>query len=150
MARRSLFEAMVAFITLPGIVAYAAPLWVIPHGPLVKPAGLILVTIGTGFLMWCVRDFYVAGKGTLAPWAPPSKLVRTGLYQRSRNPMYISVFLVLLGWGIAFSSTPLALYAAGIAVLFTIRVRVFEEPWLERIHGEEWVSYKTAVRRWLI
>jgi hypothetical protein len=27
--------------------------------------------VGVGLLLWCVRDFYVAGRGSLAPWAPP-------------------------------------------------------------------------------
>lgn len=148
--RRSFVEAVAAFVALPGIVAYAVPLWALPHGPLVNRLGAVVAAAGTALLLWCVRDFYVAGKGTLAPWAPPARLVRVGLYQHSRNPMYVSVLLVLIGWTVAFESLWLAAYVAILTPIFEARVKYFEEPWLERAHGEEWISYRTAVRRWLV
>ena len=101
-------------------------------------------------LLWCVRDFYVAGRGTLAPWAPPSRLVVVGLYRFSRNPMYIAVSLVLLGWAIAFWSVPLLIYAGIVIGAFHLRVVFGEEPWLARRHGDEWERYRARVPRWLI
>jgi protein-S-isoprenylcysteine O-methyltransferase Ste14 len=67
--------------------------WTVDH-----PAGFFVLIVGTLGLLWCVRDFYVRGKGTLAPWSPPQNLVVVGLYRYSRNPMYVCVVLVLLGW----------------------------------------------------
>ena len=49
----------------------------------------MLLLPGIGLLLWCVREFYVRGKGTLAPWDPPRHLVASGLYRISRNPMYL-------------------------------------------------------------
>ena len=100
-------------------------------------------------LLWCVRDFYVAGKGTLAPWSPPLELVTVGLYRMSRNPMYIAVILVLCGWALGFRSRPLALYALAVTIGFHLRVVFGEEPWLARRYGGRWAEYKARVPRWL-
>jgi protein-S-isoprenylcysteine O-methyltransferase Ste14 len=100
-------------------------------------------------LMWCVRDFYVAGKGTLAPWDPPRHLVRAGLYRFSRNPMYVGVLLILIGWTLAFRSRALLIYAVVVAILFHARVVMNEEPWLAHTFPEEWPRFKAQVPRWL-
>ncbi|MBA2687359.1 MAG: isoprenylcysteine carboxylmethyltransferase family protein [Gemmatimonadaceae bacterium] len=100
-------------------------------------------------MLWCVRDFYVTGKGTLGPWDPPKNLVRTGLYKYSRNPMYIAVTLILIGWAMGFRSQGLWAYAAAMAVMFHIRVVFFEELYLAKMHGEEFTHYKAKVPRWI-
>ena len=89
-----------------------------------------------------------AGKGTLAPWAPPRELVVTGLYRYSRNPMYIAVVLVLAGWALGSRSRFLTIYAMAVTLAFHLRVVVGEEPWLARTYGEKWANYKTQVPRW--
>ncbi|UIF90662.1 methyltransferase [Cupriavidus sp. UYPR2.512] len=48
-------------------------------------------------------------KGTLAPWAPPVQLVVVGLYRNTRNPMYVSLTLILLGWAMSFGHELLTL-----------------------------------------
>ena len=100
-------------------------------------------------LFWCVIAFYREGRGTLAPWDPPRRLVRGGLYRRSRNPMYVGVTLIVWGWALAFHSTALAIYAAIVMVAFHLRVVSYEEPWLARTFPGDWPRYKAEVRRWL-
>lgn len=143
-------RALVAFLALPGMVAFAVPaVWVWLASPTLRwPAGLLAVALGVVALLWCVRDFHVSGKGTLAPWAPPRELVVSGLYRHSRNPMYVAVILILLGWAIAFMSTGLLLYASSVGIGFHLRVALGEEPWLARTHGEAWHRYARRVRRW--
>ena len=71
-----LARAVIAFLVLPGMVAFAIPvawLWHTAHVELAQPFGLVPLAIGIVALLWCVRDFYVSGKGTLAPWAPPEE-----------------------------------------------------------------------------
>lgn len=143
-------RALVAFLALPGIVAFAVPaLWIVHDGRmLAHPSGLVALALGTVLLLWCVRDFYVAGKGTLAPWSPPQRLVVVGLYRFSRNPMYVAVSIVLLGWAAAFASQGLFIYALAVMVAFHIRVVLGEEPWLARTHASQWQEYAGRVRRW--
>lgn len=85
----------------------------------------------------------------LAPWSPTQNLVIVGLYRYSRNPMYVCVLLILLGWAGAYASSGLLLYAAFIALAFHLRVVYGEEPWLARKHGAAWHSYVRQVPRWL-
>ncbi len=144
-------RALMAFLALPGIVAFAIPaawLWSTGQLKLAQPIGLAPLAVGVVALLWCVRDFYVSGRGTLAPWAPPERLVVVGLYRYSRNPMYVAVALVLLGWAVSFGSIGLLAYAVIVAVAFHLRVVFAEEPWLARTHGGEWVRYAGRVPRW--
>lgn len=144
-------RALIAFLALPGMVAFIIPaLWLWQAGltRLDQAFGLAPFALGVLGLLWCVRDFYVSGKGTLAPWAPPRKLVVVGLYRYSRNPMYVSVALILAGWAISFGSKGLLIYALVIVAAFHLRVVLGEEPWLARTHGEQWREYATRVPRW--
>jgi protein-S-isoprenylcysteine O-methyltransferase Ste14 len=143
------WRALVAFLVLPGVVAFAVPLWwLAPRGSSFDLLALLPLSVGVVLLLWTVRDFYVAGRGTLAPWAPPENLVVVGLYRVSRNPMYVAVILVLAGWAIGFRSPALGVYALAIAVGFHLRVVFGEEPWLARTHGEKWSRTERAPR-WL-
>jgi protein-S-isoprenylcysteine O-methyltransferase Ste14 len=147
---RLFWSALFAFLALPGVVAFAVPLFVLaPRGRSLDAVGVLPLGLGLVLLLWTVRDFFVAGRGTLAPWAPPEDLVVVGLYRVSRNPMYIAVVLVLAGWAIGFHSRVLAIYAVVVAICFHLRVVFGEEPWLARTHQEKWSRYKTQVPRWL-
>jgi protein-S-isoprenylcysteine O-methyltransferase Ste14 len=149
---RLLARAVFAFLALPGVVGFLVPLLILASaGPRSRFEALGMVPLGAGIilLLWCVRDFYVVGRGTLAPWAPPRGLVVTGLYRFSRNPMYIGVLLVLWGWAFSFRSTSIAAYAVVIMLAFHVRVVLGEEPWLARTYGEQWIRYKAQVPRWI-
>jgi protein-S-isoprenylcysteine O-methyltransferase Ste14 len=145
-------RALFAFLILPGIVAFLVPLLVIYPGASLDSfgtSGVALVATGSLLLLWCVRDFYVRGKGTLAPWAPPRNLVVVGLYRYSRNPMYLAVIMILTGWTLGFGSRALGIYTVAVALVFHLRVVFAEEPFLARRHGEAWLEYKKRVGRWL-
>lgn len=144
-------KALLAFLALPGMVAFAVPIaWLLAsaHTQLVQPLGLIPLVAGCSALLWCVRDFYLRGKGTLAPWSPPAHLVVVGLYRYTRNPMYVAVTLILLGWAVSFGLAGLYAYAIVVAVAFHLRVVLGEEPWLARTHGTDWDEYARRVPRW--
>jgi protein-S-isoprenylcysteine O-methyltransferase Ste14 len=144
-------RALLAFLALPGVVAYLVPWLFLPPANewSIHLIGLLPFALGTTLLLWCVRDFYVSGKGTLAPWSPPQNLVVTGLYRYSRNPMYLAVVLILCGWALMFRSASLAIYALVVVVAFHLRVVLNEEPYLARTHGDRWLQYKATVPRWL-
>jgi len=151
----SFASALAAFLALPAMVAGLMP-WLIARGDpwagagpeAVRWLGLLLAGVGLAVLLRCVRDFFVAGRGTLAPWDPPRQLVAVGLYRWVRNPMYVGVLTLVLGFAAAGRSPWLAAYAAVLAIAFHLRVRFFEEPWLARTFPEAWPAYAAAVPRW--
>ena len=146
-------RALAAFLVLPGVVAGLVP-WLIVSSDGRSRAGWLvpgMAVLGLGLcvLLWCVRDFYVAGKGTLAPWDPPKRLVRVGLYRLVRNPMYLGVLMIVSGWALLSGSAALVAYVVVLAVAFHARVTVFEEPWLARSFPDEWRAYAASVSRWM-
>jgi len=147
-----LLRALVSFLILPGTVAGLIPAWIVStdhsrgDGLIVGVAPLV---IGVVILLWCVRDFYVSGRGTLAPWDPPKRLVIVGLYRFTRNPMYAGILLLLTGWSLFAASSLLAGYAVMLAIAFHLRVLLYEEPRLKMQFSEEWAAYAATVPRWL-
>jgi protein-S-isoprenylcysteine O-methyltransferase Ste14 len=144
-------RALLAFVALPGIVAFIVPVMLIPsiQTRAVHLEGLIPFIAGVVTLRWSLRDCYLAGNGTLAPWDPPQHLVRVGLYRFSRNPMYLGVRLILVGWTASFRTRRLLIYTIVVVILFHLRVLLYEEPWLARTFPQEWRHYKSRVPRWL-
>lgn len=148
-----LIRAIAAFIALPGVVAFGAPIAIgISAGRPVQHAttGIVVLCLGTLLLLWCVREFYVAGRGTLAPWAPPKHLVTTGPYRVSRNPMYLGVVTILIGWSVLWGSRTLSIYTLVVIAAVHVRVLVAEEPWAARHFGAEWQAYRARVPRWIL
>jgi protein-S-isoprenylcysteine O-methyltransferase Ste14 len=146
-------RALAAFATLPGMVAYIVPAWIgaAARYPLRYPAAAALFfCLGTTLLLWCVREFYRAGRGTLAPWDPPRHLVTSGPYRLSRNPMYLGVELILVGWCTLWGSRTLIIYTLLVMIAFYARVRLAEEPWARRRFGAEWQAYQAKVPRWIV
>jgi protein-S-isoprenylcysteine O-methyltransferase Ste14 len=147
-----LLRAIMAFVALPGIVAFALPIGIgtSTQRPVRDvPLAAAIVALGTLLLLWCVREFYVSGRGTLAPWSPPRHLVTTGPYRWSRNPMYIGVITILLGWWLLWHSRALLDYTLVVAGAVYLRVRLVEEHWAARNFGAEWDAYRSRVPRWI-
>lgn len=145
-------RALFAVLALPGMVAGLVPALIFTFDPWRERSfsiGYLFMSSGIFLLLWCVSDFYVSGKGTLAPWSPPRNLVVVGLYRFLRNPMYVSVLLVLVGWCLIAGSAVLVAYTLFVAMMFHLRVTRNEEPWLERQFGSDWAAYSKAVGRWL-
>jgi protein-S-isoprenylcysteine O-methyltransferase Ste14 len=145
-------RALLAFLVLPGTFAGLIPAWIVSTDrsrSSGSPVGIVPLVTGIILLLWCVRDFWVAGKGTLAPWDPPKRLVIVGLYRFVRNPMYVAVMILLVGWALWAGSWMLGCYAALLGVAFHLRVVLYEEPRLSKQFPEEWAGYAANVRRWL-
>ncbi|MFL6647317.1 MAG: methyltransferase family protein, partial [Sulfurifustaceae bacterium] len=76
-------------------------------------------------------------------------LVTGGIYRITRNPMYLGLALVLVGWGI-FLSNVLSLLGVVVFLGYLNRFQIVpEERALEARFGEAYRQYKQTVRRWL-
>src|SRR4051794_37848165 len=92
------FRNLVFTILQPGLVAGLVPYWILGSKvkkASIKPshayqyAGAVIFIVGFVIMITCIISFAVKGRGTLSPADPTKRLVATGLYKFSRNPMYI-------------------------------------------------------------
>src|SRR5262245_42228724 len=72
----------------------------------VQILGLGVLAVGVALFAASLRQFAVRGKGTLAPWDPPTHLVIEGPYRFVRNPMISGVVFILVGEALILLSPP--------------------------------------------
>jgi protein-S-isoprenylcysteine O-methyltransferase Ste14 len=111
---------------------------------------MVFFAAGAGIGLAGVWSFRRA-RTTVNPWRPyaSSALVVSGVYRRTRNPMYLGLLLALVGWGLCLANA----YALLLACSFVPYMNRFqirpEERALERTYGEAFVDYCRTVRRWV-
>jgi protein-S-isoprenylcysteine O-methyltransferase Ste14 len=111
--------------------------------------GVVCLGVGAALLVLCIFEFARSGRGTLAPVDPPRDLVVRGLYRYVRNPMYVSVTVILLGEALLAGSWSLLVYWAAWFAAANLFVIGYEEPNLRRRFGASYEAYARRVGRWL-
>jgi len=148
-----LLKNLVFTVLVPGTVAVYVPLWIGRGGSLASglplAAGLAVLVLGAAVYAWCVWEFATFGRGTPAPTDAPRKLVVRGLYRYTRNPMYVGVLTVILGWALLFRAAELVLYALAVGTCFHLFIVAYEEPHLAGTFGSQYHAYRSQVARWL-
>jgi protein-S-isoprenylcysteine O-methyltransferase Ste14 len=76
-------------------------------------------------------------------------LVTTGIHGWSRNPIYLGMFLIYGGIGVAAQSPWILILMLPLAITVRYGVVAREEAYLERRFGDAYLNYKRRVRRWL-
>lgn len=85
-------------------------------------------------------------RGTPVPFSPPPKLITSGLYAYTRNPMFIGGFFVLEGFGVLLGLLSLIFIFAPLLMLFyAFYVKAVEEKELEMKFSEDYREYKRKV-----
>ena len=152
------FRNLFFTILQPGVVAGLLPYWILgsrftetfKNGlSSFQYIAIFILAAGIAILFYCIGLFIVKGKGTLSLADPTKKLVVSGLYKFSRNPMYIGVMLMLIGEAVLFSSSSLWLYTIIAFIAFNLFIIYHEEPRLKRDFGTEYQQYLKTARRWL-
>ena len=148
-----LLKNLLFMAVVPGTAAVYLPLYIARNQSAgsgwVFGLALTLLAVGGALYAWCVWDFAVFGRGTPAPIDPPKRLVLRGLYRYTRNPMYLSVLTVILGWAVLYQAETLALYALTLGLGFHLFIVFYEEPHLRKVFGKEYEDYCTEVGRWV-
>jgi protein-S-isoprenylcysteine O-methyltransferase Ste14 len=119
-------------------------------GPLLAFAGAGTGVAGLAIAADSLRRF-VAARTTWHPTHPEraTALVIAGAYRYTRNPMYLGLLLVLIGWGLLLGSVAaLAVVPVWMAVLTKLQIEPEERALLDRFGGE-YAQYRDSVRRWL-
>jgi protein-S-isoprenylcysteine O-methyltransferase Ste14 len=126
----------------------------VPTLSLVLPQrnGLVLGLLVAGV---CVSILGVASfrraRTTVNPLKPEraSCLVKSGIYRYTRNPMYLGLLLILLGWAVFLGNILAFIFLpAFIAYLNRFQIRP-EEKALALMFGQDFANYRSKVRRWL-
>ncbi|GAA61801.1 hypothetical protein P20652_3690 [Pseudoalteromonas sp. BSi20652] len=133
-----------------GIMALIAHYSIVDLNELVLYSSLASVVIGCVFGISGVISFRLA-KTTVNPHKVDnaSELVTSGIFKITRNPMYVGLAFLLIGWGIWLSSFYALLCVIGFIAYLTFFQIIPEERALTKLFGEDYIAYKAKVRRWL-
>ena len=147
-------------VLVPGAVGFYVPFSLLKHASLRGggwATGWLPIAVGTLLYGFSLIRFLLAG-GTPAIFftrhlraligEEPGALEAGGPYRFSRNPMYLGVWLVVMGQAILFASKGIAIYSLVLFLLFHVVVVFIEEPHLRAEHGARYAQYCGKVPRW--
>ena len=106
--------------------------------------------IGLGFLLaFNSIARFIRAKTGVVPFSKSTTLITDGFYKYTRNPMYVGMNSFLLGLLIILNNpinlTFLVIFFFIVRNLFVVK----EEVQMEETFGEDYLTYKGKVRRWL-
>lgn len=111
-------------------------------------AGVILIVVGISLVVLARREFARYGQPT-DPGHPTSKVISTGVFSFSRNPLYLGGIFALAGVSLLFDLPwVLILLIPSVAACQTILIAP-EEAYLAARFGEQYRAYTETVRRWM-
>lgn len=141
--------AMIAGIAAPllQLVGAVSPIQAL-HTPLLQATGTVLAVAGIAATLYSQRDMGESWRIGVDP-GETTALVRHGVFARVRNPIFTAMLAFAAGITL-MAPNPLAV-AAFCVLLGTIelQVRVVEEPYLTRVHGDAYYQYRRTVGRFL-
>jgi protein-S-isoprenylcysteine O-methyltransferase Ste14 len=126
-------------------------LYPLPFLPAAVPAGWlggIVFLAGLALLIWGATTFRRSGTEVRTS-QPSTRIVATGPYRYTRNPIYIGMFLGLGGLAVGFNSLWLLILLVPFYLVIRYGVVAREEGYLELKFGDVYRAYKARVRRWM-
>ena len=123
--------------------------WESGHPSLLNLFPLVLVVIGIACVIWIIALHWVEAPGGWDLERTPKYLLRRGPYTFSRNPSYLSLLVVLLGWMLFYGSFAILVAIVVVWALLNHVIVPMEERDLEARFGEGYRHYRNNVRRWL-
>lgn len=134
------------------LVVGSAWQWVVHGVPTLNKlrfaGGAALVSAGLAFMLWAWAQF----KRECTPVCHrenPTKLVTSGPFRFTRNPMYVGLLTMLFGITIAVGTWPMLLPPLGFFVIISTVFIPCEERWMIQLFGDSYARYCAVVRRWL-
>jgi protein-S-isoprenylcysteine O-methyltransferase Ste14 len=150
---------LLSILILPVTMTILVPAWILrgQDPPPTLPAtagawrlallGVAILGVGLALAGASVGLFARHGRGTLAPWDPPRRLVVRGVYAHVRNPMISGVTSVLLGEAAILRSLPHLTWAVGFALVNAVYILLVEERGLRARFGAAYETYARNVPR---
>jgi protein-S-isoprenylcysteine O-methyltransferase Ste14 len=144
--------ALPPFIFLGGLFVGFVIDWFLPR-PFISeaydlPVGLILIALGIFLIAWAAQRFADA-KTEIDVRKTPTAIVTALPYSMSRNPMYLGMTIIMLGFAIWLNSLWILSMLLFVHFVLHFGVIAREEAYLESKFGRTYLEYKKKVRRWL-
>src|SRR5215468_2524455 len=136
--------AVVAGLALDWLV----PLPFLPAGLPAGWLGALVFVLALALFAWAIVTMTRAGSNVPTN-RPTTAIVENGPYRFTRNPIYLGMFLGLVGLAVAFDDLWLLMLLVPFALIIRYGVVAREEAYLERKFGDVYRSYRSRVRRWL-
>jgi protein-S-isoprenylcysteine O-methyltransferase Ste14 len=134
------------------LILMAALHWALPFGRLLAPPatylGIPLIVAGMWLGGHAFRGFSKAGT-PVVPFERSTALVTNGSYRLTRNPMYVGMVLILSGIATLLGTVGPWLPIPFFVWIIRSRFIMGEERFLEELFGQQYLAYKSRVRRWL-
>ena len=125
--------------------------FVLPLGrlqPLDRLIGLVPLVLGVAVVVAADQQFKRKGT-TVKPFQPVSALVTGGVYRLTRNPMYLSMVLILVAFALFMNHIGPLLVIPVFVWIIHRRFIAAEEQHLEEAFGDSYRTYRGRVRRWI-
>ena len=110
--------------------------------------GIILTITAILLFVKSVRIFNYR-KEKIHPRSISTQIFKDGPFQFSRNPIYLAMFILLIGVGLTLNSFWFLYSGLVVAIMIHYGVIIPEENYLEKEFGKDYLEYKKTVRRWL-
>lgn len=124
----------------------------LPAEPLLRRpltwVGVLLLIFGILCTVQAALAFRKA-RTNLVPFTESTALVTHGLFAYTRNPMYLGMLILLAGIAVLLNERWPWLVLPAFAAVIQFRFIHFEEQLMEQTFGDEYLAYKSRVRRWL-
>lgn len=117
------------------------------HSEILSWIGVLLCGLGLSLFLLTLISFGKSFRVGIDA-DTPGKLVTTGVFAYSRNPIYVAFWTIMLGQFLVFPNWLLLVYLGAATWLFHRQVRR-EETFLARYYGEEYSEYCARVRRYV-
>lgn len=117
-------------------------------GPVYRATGGLLMLAALALIGWSALWFW-RKKTTIEPHHAPSALIVEGPYRFSRNPIYLALLVLLVGYVLRLGSLGPVILPFAFYFVLTRRFIEPEEAALRRLFGAEAYAYLDRTRRWL-
>jgi protein-S-isoprenylcysteine O-methyltransferase Ste14 len=131
------------------------PLLVIAFEAALHGGRITVVPWGVPLLAWGYLQYKLVGGyrlpragGTSGMEVPPERIIASGPYRYTRNPMYLGHLIFLTGLALTFWSWFALIILIARAAWFQSRV-LHDEQRLEKIFGADYAAYRARVKRWI-
>lgn len=110
--------------------------------------GIVVVGLGVAMMISSNKQFQRT-KNDPEPWTATNSIITSGIYARTRNPIYLAAALMMIGIGVMLGDLWILIFTVPVLVIIHIVAVLPEEKYLEEKFGEAYAKYKSSVRRWV-